>query len=56
MTPIDFRFTARGKQLSSVRIVSVRGIEDVNQGNISGDKFCDFVQRCLVPIHFKLAV
>ena len=32
--------------------MSVRSIEDVDtyEGSIDGDKFCDFVQRCLVPI------
>ena len=52
MTPVDFRLTVHGIRLSSVGIMSVRGIEDVDtyEGNINGDKFCDFVQRCLVPI------
>lgn len=52
MTPTDYRFTVHGKRLSSIGIMSVRGIEDVDtyEGSIDGDKFCDFVQRCLVPI------
>ena len=52
MIPVDFRLTVHGKRLSSVGIMSVRGIEDVDtyEGNINGDKLCHFVQRCLVPI------
>ena len=52
MTPTDFRFTIRGKRLFSIGIMSTRGVEDVDtyEGSINGDKFHDFVQRCLVPI------
>ena len=52
MTPIDFKFTVRGKCLSSIGIMSARGVEDVDkyEGNINGDTFCDFVERYLVPI------
>ena len=49
MTPTNFRLTVHGKWLSSIGIMSVRGIEDV-EGSINGDTFCDFLQRCLVPI------
>ena len=53
MAPVDFRLTIHGKWLSSVGIMSVRGIEDVDtyEGNINGDKFGDFVQRCLHGSH-----
>ena len=32
--------------------MSQRGIEDVetHEGTINGDTFCDFIERCLVPI------
>ena len=52
MTPTDYRLTVHGKRLSSIGIMSVRGIEDVDtyEGSINGDRFCDFVQRYLVPI------
>ena len=30
MTPTDFKFTVRGKRLSSIGIMSVRGVEDVD--------------------------
>ena len=52
MTPTDFKFTVRGKRLFSIGIMSARGVEDVDtyEGSINGDKFCDFVERCLVPI------
>ena len=32
--------------------MSARGVEDVDtyEGNINGDKFCDFIERCIVPI------
>ena len=52
MTLIDFRLSVHGKWLSSIGIMSVRSIEDVDthEGSIDGDKFCDFVQKCLVPI------
>ena len=52
MTPIDYKLTIRGKRLSSIAIMSTRGLEDVDtyEGNINGDIFCDFVERCLVPI------
>jgi hypothetical protein len=29
MTPTDFRFTVRGERLSSLGIISTRGVEDV---------------------------
>ena len=52
MTPTDFRITVRGKRLSSIGVMSARGVEDVDtyEGSIDGDKFCNFVERCLVPI------
>ena len=52
MTPTDFKFTVRGKHLLSIGIMSARGVEEVDtyEGNINGDKFCDFIERCLVPI------
>ena len=33
-------------------LMSARGVKDVDtyEGSINGDKFCDFIDRCLVPI------
>ena len=52
VTLIDFRLTIHGKPLSSVGIMSFRDVEDVDtyEGNVNGDKSCNFVNRCLVPI------
>ena len=52
LTPTDFKLTVRGKRLSSIGIMSARGVEyvDTYEGSINGDKFCDFVDRCLVLI------
>ena len=47
------KITVRGKHLSSIGIMSTRGVEDVDtyEGSINGDNFCEFVElRCLVPI------
>ena len=45
MTPTDFKFTVRGKRLSSIGIVSAR-----DEMLIRMKTFCDFIERCLVPI------
>lgn len=52
MTPVDYKFTFRGKRFSSIAIMSQRGLEDVDtyEGTINGNTFCDFIERCLVPI------
>ena len=52
MTPTDYTLTLRGKHLSSIAIMSTRGIEDIDtfEGNINGDTFCDFIKRCLVSL------
>ena len=52
ITPTSYKLNMHGKRLSSIAIMSTRGIEDIDtyEGNINGDIFCDFVQRCLVPI------
>ena len=52
MTPVDYNFKLRGKRFSSIAVMSQRGMEDVDtyEGTIDGDTFCDFIERCLVPI------
>ena len=52
MTPVDYNFKLCGKRFSSIAIMSQRGMEDVDtyEGTIDGDTFCDFIDRCLVPI------
>lgn len=42
VTAVDFKLTVQGQCLSSVAIVSTRGIEnlDIHKGNISVDIFC----------------
>ena len=52
MTPLDYTLTLRGKRLSSIAIMSTRGIEDIDtfEGSINGDTFSDFITRCLVPL------
>lgn len=52
MTPTEYKFTIRGKRLSSIAIMTTRGIEDVDtfEGSINGDIFCDFIVRSLVPL------
>ena len=52
MTPVCFTHTLRGQRLNSIGIMSMRGLEDfdIYEGNINGDIFCDFIERCLVPI------
>ena len=48
MTPLDYTFILRGKRLSSIAIMSTRGIEDIDtfEGSINGDIFSDFITRC----------
>ena len=52
MTPLDYTFILRGKRLSSIAIMSTRGIEDIDtfEGSINGDIFSDFITRCLLPL------
>ena len=52
MTPVCFTHTVCGKRLNSIAIMSARGLQDFNiyEGNIDGETFYDFVQRCLLPI------
>ena len=52
LTPTVFKYTVCGKRLSSIAIMSSRGIEDFDtyEGSINGQIFCDFLDRCLAPI------
>ena len=52
MVPTSYHLTMRGKRLSTIAIMSTRGIEDFDtyDESITGDVFGDFIDRCLVPI------
>ena len=57
ITPITHRLLIYGKRISGKRIsaigvMSTRGVEDVYQveGNVNGDIFLNFVQRCLLNV------
>ena len=45
-TPKNVMLQVRGKCLSAIVAMSVRGIEDVviNEGNVDGDTFCNFLE------------
>lgn len=52
MTPRVYKLNIRGKRISSIAIMSTRGIEDVAiyEGNINGETFSNFIDQNLVPI------
>lgn len=52
MTPTSYHIKIRGKRLSTIAIMSTRGIEDFDTYDeaVTGDIFGDFIDRCLVPI------
>ena len=52
MTPTDYKFAIRGKRYSSIAVMSHRGLEDFDtyEGSVNGDTFCDFIERCVIPI------
>ena len=49
MTPTNY-ISFHGKHLSTIAIMSTRGIEDFDTYDraINGDIFCDFIDRCLI--------
>ena len=51
-TPKNVMLQVRGKRLSAIAAMSVRGIEDVviNEGNVDGDTFCNFLETNIFPL------
>ena len=51
-TPEYVMLQVRGKCLSTIAAMSVRGIEDVviNEGNVDGDTFCNFLETNIFPL------
>ncbi len=52
ITPRDHRLLRRGKRYSAIPLLSMEGIHDVyiTEGTMNGDRFEDFLQKCLIPI------
>ena len=51
-TPENVMLQVRGKCLTAIAAISVRGIEDVliNEGNVDGDTFCNFLETTIFPL------
>ena len=49
--PVSQKLMGRGKRVSAIACMSVRGIEDVElvEGAVDGDKFCDFIEKSVLP-------
>ena len=52
LTPVNYKFVCRGKRLSSIPVVTTRGVEDVfvTDKSVNGELFLQFVEHCLVPV------
>ena len=52
MPQTDHRFLIRGTRYSVIPIISLEGIHDVyiTEGTVNGEKFAEFVEKCLLPI------
>ena len=50
MTPTSYHLNTHGKHLSTISIMSSRGIEDFDTYSSNWCVFGDFVDRCLIPI------
>ena len=52
-TPENVMLQVRGKRLSAIAAMTVRGIEDVviNEGNVDGDTFYNFLETNIFPLH-----
>ena len=48
----DHRLLARGIRYTAVPVISIEGVHDVylHQGNMNGDSFSCFVEKCLLLI------
>ena len=51
-TPINHCLYTSGRRISAISAISTRGVEDVYlaEGGVSGDTFCDFIEKCLLPV------
>lgn len=52
VTPINYCLYIPGKRISAISAMSTRGVEDVYlaEGGVDGDTFCDFIEKCLLPV------
>ena len=52
VTPINYCLYTSGRQISAISAISTRGVEDVYlpEGGVSNDTFCDFIEKCLLPV------
>ena len=52
LTPTSYKLSIRGKRMSSIAIMSTKGIEDVDiyDSCINGEIFTNFIARSLLPI------
>lgn len=52
ITSITHRLLIYGQRISAIGVMPTRGVEDVYQveGNVNGDIFINFVQRCLLNV------
>ena len=52
ITPVTHKLDIYGKRISAIGVMTTRGIEDTYliEGNVNGDIFRQFVQRCLLNI------
>lgn len=50
--PRDHTLKLSGKRYSVIAIMSTDGVEDIyiQEGNVTGEVFLDFVRRCLIPV------
>ena len=50
ITPVTHKLDIYGKRISAIGVMTTRGIEDTYliEGNVNGDIFLQFVQRCLL--------
>ena len=48
----DHRLLVRGIRYTAIPVISMEGVHDVylHQGNMNGDSFSCFVEKCLLPI------
>ena len=52
ITPMTQQLLVYGQRISAIGVMSTRGIEDayLGEGNVNGDIFLNFIQRCLLNI------
>ena len=52
ITPVTQQLLVYGQRISAIGVMSTRGIEDAYlvEGNVNGDIFLNFIQRCLLNI------